>query len=219
MVVPIQVCETFVSIQGESTYTGCPCFFIRLAGCNLHCAYCDTAYARSGGEPKTISGLLKQFQETGLTLAEVTGREPLIQPGTVELLKRLQSHGTVLIETNGSKDISVIPPAVIAVMDIKCPASGESQAMDWGNIQRLRPLDEVKFVISDRNDYLWARQVMREHQLSPRCHAVLMSPVFDSSADGLNPAELAAWIIQDRLLVRLNLQMHKYIWEPTKRGV
>ena len=219
MDVQIQVCEIFVSIQGESTYTGCPCFFIRLAGCNLHCVYCDTAYARSEGNPQTISGLLEQFRATGLILAAVTGGEPLIQPGTVALLKRLQSQGTVLIETNGSQDISVIPPAVIAVMDIKCPASGASQAMDWGNIQRLRPRDEVKFVISDRNDYLWACQVMREYQLSQRCHAVLMSPVFDPSADGLKPAELAAWIIQDRLPVRLNLQMHKIIWGSSTRGV
>lgn len=215
----LQVCETFVSIQGESTWAGMPCFFIRLAGCNLHCAYCDTAYAQSGGDPRTVSALVDQCRETGLALAEVTGGEPLIQSGAVELLSRLQSCGAVLVETNGSKDIGVIPPGVIAVMDIKCPSSGESGAMDWSNIGRLRPRDEVKFVVSDRNDYVWARRIIHEHQLPQRCYAVLISPRVDPSADGLNPAELAAWILQDRLPVRLNLQMHKVIWPSLTRGV
>ncbi|MBU4199190.1 MAG: radical SAM protein [Verrucomicrobia bacterium] len=211
----VQVCETFISIQGESTWAGMPCFFIRLAGCNLHCVYCDTGYAQSGGEPATVSELVEKFRKTGLGLVAVTGGEPLIQPGTTALLQELQSCGTVLIETNGSRDISGIPPAVIAVMDIKCPSSGESEATDWKNMQRLRPRDEVKFVVGGREDYLWASGVMREHDLTKRCQAVLMSPV----SDLLAPAELAAWILRDRLPVRLNLQLHKIIWSPTTRGV
>ncbi len=162
-----------------------------------------------------VSTLVDKFRSTGLALAEVTGGEPLLQPGTLPLLQQLQAVGAVLVETNGSRDISVIPDGVFAVMDIKCPSSGADGAMDWENLSRLRPQDEVKFVLGDRNDYEWARQVTRDKQLSRRCHAVLMGPVFGR----LQPADLAAWIIQDRLPVRLNLQIHKVIWAVDKRGV
>lgn len=215
MATHLQVCETFSSIQGESTWAGAPCFFIRLAGCNLDCAYCDTAYARAGGEPQTISALVEQFRTSGLALVEVTGGEPLLQAGTPELLKQLSALGAVLVETNGSRDISVIPGGVTAIMDLKCPSSGASAAMDWANVERLRPTDEVKFVLSDRRDYEWARGMILKHGLPGRCHVILLSPVFNL----LKPADLAGWILQDRLPVRLGLQLHKFIWSPAARGV
>ena len=162
-----------------------------------------------------VSTLVDKFRSTGLALAEVTGGEPLLQPGTVPLLQQLQGVGAVLVETNGSRDISVIPAGVIAIMDIKCPSSGVCSAMDWENVSRLRPRDEVKFVVGDRNDYEWARQAIRKKQLSRRCQAVLIGTVFNQ----LNPADLAAWIIEDCLPVRLNLQMHKSIWPEAVRGV
>ena len=216
----LQVSETFVSIQGESTFAGRPCFFIRLTGCNLRCSYCDTAYAFGGGQPKTIPQLVDEFCASGLALVEVTGGEPLIQSGTPALLEALQAarpDAVVLLETNGSCDISVVPPGVIAVMDIKCPASGVGRtsgvdrtsgagdAFDWQNLERLRPQDEVKFVISERADFDWAARMVREHQLASRCHAVLFSPVLAS----VKPAALAEWLLAERVPARLNLQLHK----------
>lgn len=210
----LQICETFVSIQGESTFAGWPCFFIRLTGCNLRCSYCDTTYAFAGGQPKTIPQLVDEFRVLGLTLVEVTGGEPLIQPGTPALLKALQAArpgAVVLVETNGSQDISVIPPGVIAIMDIKCPASGVGRtsgagaAFDWQNLERLRPQDEVKFVISERADFDWAVRMVNEYHLASKCHAVLFSPVLGRVA----PAALAAWLLASRVPARLNLQLHK----------
>lgn len=212
----LQVCETFISIQGESTYAGVPCFFIRLAGCNLRCAYCDTSYAWSAdGRSLRVSELVDAFRDTGLGLVEVTGGEPLIQAGVVELMKALQSVGRVLVETNGSQDISPIPKGIVAVMDIKCPSSGVSDRMDWHNVARLRPGDEIKFVIGDRQDYEWARRILIERQISAGGRTVLFSPVFRQ----LDPAQLADWLLADRLPVRLNLQIHKYIWNPDARAV
>jgi len=216
----LQVCETFVSIQGESTFAGNPCFFIRLTGCNLRCSYCDTTYAFAGGKPLTISQLVDEYRVSGLTLVEVTGGEPLLQSNTPALLKALQTArpGTVvLVETNGSCDISVVPPGVIAIMDIKCPASGigrtsgvgrtsgAGETFDWQNLERLRPQDEVKFVISDRADFDWAAQMANEHAIASKCHAVLFSPVLGRVA----PSDLAAWLIASRIPARLNLQLHK----------
>lgn len=210
----LQVCETFVSIQGESTYAGRPCFFIRLTGCNLRCAYCDTTYAFSGGEPKTMPQLMDEFRASGLALVEVTGGEPLLQAGTPALLKALQvarPGAVVLVETNGSQDISVVPPGVIAIMDIKCPASGVGRTsgvgavFDWQNLERLRPQDEVKFVISERADFDWAIQIMNEHHLASKCHAVLFSPV----SGRVEPAALAEWLLVSGVNARLNLQLHK----------
>ncbi|MBU4211389.1 MAG: radical SAM protein [Kiritimatiellae bacterium] len=204
----LQVCETFVSIQGESTFAGGPCFFIRLTGCNLRCSYCDTTYAFTGGQPKTIPQLVDEFRVLGLTLVEVTGGEPLIQPGTPALLKALQaarSGAVVLVETNGSRDISVVPPGVIAIMDIKCPASGAGDAFDWQNLERLRPQDEVKFVISERADFDWAVRIVNEHAIASKCHAVLFSPV----SGRVEPAALAEWLIASRVPARLSLQLHK----------
>jgi len=205
---PLQVCETFVSIQGESTFAGCPCFFIRLTGCNLRCSYCDTTYAFAGGQPKTIPQLVDEFRVLGLTLVEVTGGEPLIQPGTPALLQALRDArpgAVVLVETNGSQDISVVPPGVIAVMDLKCPASGTGAAFDWQNLERLRPQDEVKFVISERADFDWAVRIVNEHAIASKCHAVLFSPV----SGRVEPAALAEWLLAARVPARLNLQLHK----------
>ena len=210
----LQVCETFVSIQGESTFAGQPCFFIRLTGCNLRCSYCDTVYAFSGGQPKTIPQLVDEFRGSGLTLVEVTGGEPLIQSGTPALLKALQAtrpDAVVLLETNGSQDISVVSPGVIAIMDIKCPASGVGRtsgaggAFDWQNLERLRPQDEVKFVISERADFDWAVRIVNAHAIASKCHAVLFSPVLGR----VEPAVLAEWLLASGVSARLNLQLHK----------
>ncbi len=210
----VQLCETFVSIQGESTWAGTPCFFIRLAGCNLDCAYCDAAYARAGGRAAPVADLVAEFRASGLALAEVTGGEPLIQNGTAPLVEGLLAFGTVLVETNGSRDISAIPAGAAAIMDLKCPSSGAGGSMDWTNVERLRPRDEVKFVVGDRADYEWARQVIREKRLDRKCHAVLMGGV----SGRVDPAELAGWILRDRLPVRLNLQWHKVLWPGKERG-
>ncbi|MFA5043720.1 MAG: radical SAM protein [Kiritimatiellia bacterium] len=204
----LQVSETFVSIQGESTFAGCPFFFIRLTGCNLRCSYCDTPSAFTGGEPKTIPQLVDEFRAGGLAYVEVTGGEPLLQPGTPTLLKALlaaRPDAVVLVETNGSQDIALVPPGVIAIIDIKCPASGVSAAMNWKNLERLRPHDEIKFVISGRADFDWAVRIVNEHRLASKCHAVLFSPVLGR----VEPAALAEWLLAARVPVRLNLQLHK----------
>lgn len=212
----LAVSELFASIQGESTRAGLPCFFIRLAGCNLNCGYCDTRYARAArGRRLSIGTLVKKFQESGLKLAEVTGGEPLLQPATPLLLKRLGRYGQVLLETNGSLDISPAPAETVVIMDIKTPSSGEHNAMDWNNLKRLRPHDEVKFVVSSRADYDWARGVIEKQRLARRCAAVLFSPV----TDRLAPARLARWILRDGIPARLNLQLHKVIWPTRCRGV
>ena len=210
----LQVSETFVSIQGESTFAGWPCFFIRLTGCNLRCSYCDTTYAFAGGKPQAIVQLVDEFRASGLMLVEVTGGEPLLQPGTPALLKALQdAHpgAIVLVETNGSRDISVVPQGVVVIMDIKCPASGvgrtsgAGESFDWKNLERLRPQDEIKFVISERADFDWAVQTINKHQLASKCHAVLLSPVLGR----VEPAALAEWLMASRIPARLNLQLHK----------
>ncbi len=203
----IQVCETFVSIQGESTYAGLPCFFIRLAGCNLSCTYCDTPQGRLPGRPIPISALARKCRASGAAMAEITGGEPLLQPGFRQLSSAIlrTTHKPVLVETNGSCDISAVPEGVVAIVDIKTPGSGMHMAMDMANVARLRPIDEVKFVVVDRKDYEWARRLVRRHNLADKCHAVLFSPV----SPGLPPADLAAWILKDRLPVRLQLQLHK----------
>ena len=203
----VSVCETFVSIQGESTYAGLPCFFIRLAGCNLRCRYCDTTYAYNPGLEAPIPDLVNAYRDSRAAIVEITGGEPLLQPGFRELATALRDLGgkPVLVETNGSRDISAIPAGVVAIMDVKCPASGESEAMDPANLRRLRPQDEVKFVLSDRKDYEWAREFVRRHDLSRCCHAVLFSPVWGA----VNARELGEWILADNLPVRVQVQLHK----------
>ena len=205
----VNVAETFVSIQGESTYAGLTCFFIRLAGCNLRCRYCDTAYAYAPGRDVPVDELVAQGAASSAAIVEVTGGEPLLQPGFAGLAAGLRDRSgkPVLVETNGSLDISVVPKGVIAIMDIKCPGSGESEAMDTANLGRLRPEDEVKFVLGDRPDYEWAREFVKRHALHRICHAVLFSPVFGA----LDPRELGRWMIEDGVPTRLQVQLHKVL--------
>lgn len=205
----VTVTETFVSLQGESTWAGLPCYFIRLTGCNLRCTYCDTRYAYAGGQLTSVEDLAAAFRRSGAAIAEITGGEPLLQEGCIALAQRLRECSTypVLIETNGSRDISRIPDDVIAVMDLKCPGSGESDAMDLANIARLRPCDEVKFVIGDRSDFEWACDTVRRHGLPGRCHAVLFSPV----SGRLAADTLGRWILDAVLPVRLQIPLHKIL--------
>ncbi|MGE4264503.1 MAG: 7-carboxy-7-deazaguanine synthase QueE [Desulfovibrio sp.] len=214
----LRVCEIFKSLQGESTWAGRPCVFVRLTGCNLRCRWCDTPYAYEGGESLSTREVLERIDDLdrGLShnLIEFTGGEPLLQPQAVELMNALARSGrTVLAETNGSQDISVLAPEVVAIVDMKGPSSGESQKMDEANLERLRERDEVKFVIAHRADW--------EHMLDliPRIvtdrNVVNLSPLFG----GVAPAELARWMLDANLDARLNLQQHKYIWPPDARGV
>lgn len=204
------VTETFTSIQGESTWAGTPCFFIRLSGCNLRCRYCDSTHSYPQGRKRSVSSLARQFAASAAAMAEITGGEPLAQPGFRALAQALRDAGRgrpVLVETNGSKDISALPEGVIAVMDIKCPDSGEAAAMDFGNLRRLRPYDEVKFVISSRRDFIWARRMVVKYKLAGRCHAVLFSPV----QDRLPASRLAEWVVGAGLPVRVQVQLHKVL--------
>lgn len=204
----VNVVETFVSLQGESTYAGRPCFFVRLGGCNLRCRYCDTPYAYAEGSRRTVSDVTGEFVASGVSLAEITGGEPLLQDGCRDLALALEAAGArVLVETNGSRDIGVLPAGAAAIMDIKCPGSGEAGAMDWGNIDRLRPHDEVKFVISDRADFDWACATVERHGLDRRCRTVLFSPV----AGLMEPACLGAWVLESRQPVQLQVQLHRLI--------
>lgn len=212
-----RVTETYASIQGESTWAGLPCFFIRLARCPLRCVWCDTTYSFHGGEDRTLAELLAEAEHAGLPLAEITGGEPLAQPDCPALAEALLAGGrTVLVETSGALPIDVLPEAAHVIMDLKCPDSGECGKNDWRNIELLRPeRDEVKFVLASRRDYEWSREVLRRHTLERRCRAVLFSPVWGA----LEPADLAAWLLEDRLPARLQIQMHKVVWRPDARGV
>ncbi len=208
--------EIFFSIQGESTYAGRPCAFVRLTGCNLRCNYCDTEYAFYDGRKMTVEEILAQLEAYQCNLVEITGGEPLLQDGVHQLIAELLAQGrTVMIETSGASDVSRLNPRVIKVMDLKCPGSGEGTRNLWSNLEHLTARDEVKFVLSDRADYEWARAMIREHNLAARVNAVLMSCVFDR----LDRKQLAEWILEDRLPVRFQLQMHKHIWPPETRGV
>lgn len=210
----LQVCETFASIQGESTFAGRPCFFIRLSGCNLRCRYCDTRYAYQGGAKRPVPALVSEFKASGLSLAAITGGEPLLQDGVYDLLSALTHEATVLLETNGTIPVSKVPRQVVALIDIKCPGSGFAGENCWQNMRRLRPHDEVKFVICGRTDYVWSRQVMQKYRLAGRCRAVNFTP----AAGFLKPQILASWILRDCLPVRLNCQLHRQIWPETIRG-
>lgn len=223
----LRINETFFSIQGESTWAGCPCFFIRLTGCHLRCAYCDTEYSFKEGSTRTIDELVAEAVAIECRLVEVTGGEPLLQPRVHDLIARLADAGrTVLVETSGACDIGVLDPRSIAILDVKTPGSGEHELNLWSNLDVLRPLDEVKFVICDRADYDFAREVIAKHDLPRRCRAVLMSAVFEQPrgleilGHGALPLRtLAEWILADRLDVRMQTQLHKWIWEPQTRGV
>ncbi len=208
--------EIFYSIQGESTRAGCPCVFVRLTGCNLRCSWCDTEYAFSEGRKMTLAEISDRVVGSRCDLVELTGGEPLLQGSVHPLIDVLLSAGkTVLIETSGASDISAVDPRAIRIMDLKCPGSGEVSNNLWSNLDHLTARDEIKFVVSDRADYEWAREVILERKLASRVNAVLMSCAFDRLA----PASLAGWMLEDRLPARLQLQIHKHIWHPQARGV
>lgn len=211
----LRVCETFTSIQGETTFAGWPCFFIRLSGCNLRCRYCDTKYAYRGGGLRTIKSLIAEYEASGVPLAEVTGGEPLLQAGVFDLLKGLvKTAKTTLLETNGSLSIAKVPEKVVTILDIKCPGSGFADKNHWQNMKLLKPHDEVKFVICNRKDYEWSKQIMGKYHLMKRCRAVNFSPAMGF----LSSSTLARWILKDKLSVRLNVQIHKQIWPKAIRG-
>jgi 7-carboxy-7-deazaguanine synthase len=211
----LKVNEIFYSIQGESTYSGLPCVFIRLTGCNLRCKYCDTQYALDEGEGLTLAEIQKRVAYYDCNLIEITGGEPLLQAPVANLSKNLIEQGkTVLIETNGTQNIDQLPDQTIRIMDIKCPGSGESIKMNWENIDRLRADDNVKLVISHREDFDWAISVVKTYNLLNKVN-VLFSPAYGI----LNPEILAEWLLKLSLPIRLNLQIHKYIWHPNRRGV
>ncbi|MGZ8383697.1 MAG: 7-carboxy-7-deazaguanine synthase QueE [Nitrospira sp.] len=211
----IKVTEIFHSIQGESTYAGRPCLFIRLTGCPLRCTWCDTAYAFYGGRDLTIEEIVGEVRSFDCPLVEVTGGEPLGQPESLGLLTRLCDEGfEVLLETSGAIDTAGVDRRVHVILDVKCPGSGMADQMHWPNLERLSAQDEAKFVIKDRADYEWARELVRREDLSTRC-TVLFSPVFSD----VEVRQLAEWVLADKLPVRFQLQLHKYIWTPDMRGV
>lgn len=211
----VRVTEIFYSIQGESTYAGQPCVFVRLTGCPLRCTWCDTEYSFYGGTWLSVDALLAQVAQYGCRLVEVTGGEPLAQPEAVPLIARLCDEGyTVLLETSGAIDIEPVDRRARVILDVKCPGSGMTDRMHWPNLDRLTAKDEAKFVLADRADYDWACEIVARYRLADRC-TVLFSPVFGS----LDLRGLAEWILADRLPVRFQLQLHKYIWAPDMRGV
>ena len=239
----MQVTEIFRSIQGESTYAGLPCIFVRLTGCNLRCTWCDTAYAFYGGTKMSIDDVLGRVQELSsgrgsdsgtdakmagqlekpISLVELTGGEPLLQPDAVGLAQRLMAENyTVLVETSGERFVGILPQQVVKIVDVKCPDSGEGGTFLLDNLKAIDTKDEVKFVIGSRRDYEFARDFSAEHQLARRVRQVLFSPVFpdpNGSWNGLDARILAEWILADCLPVRLGLQLHKFIWHPSTRGV
>lgn len=211
----MRITEIFYSIQGESSYAGQPCVFVRLSGCPLRCTWCDTDYAFYGGQESSIDDIVLKVESYGCRLVEVTGGEPLAQPESLPLMTRLCDAGyTVLLETSGAIDMAPVDPRVHVILDVKCPGSGMTDRMHWPNLSLLTAKDEAKFVLANRTDYDWAREILAEHDLASRC-LVLFSPVFGS----LDLRQLAEWILADRLPVRFQLQMHKYIWAPDMRGV
>lgn len=207
--------EIYASIQGESTHAGRPCTFIRTAVCNQRCSYCDTAYAFTQGRPMHIDNVMRDALATGTHLVEITGGEPMLQPLFPELCRRLLAAGReVLVETGGSHDTAIVPAGVKVILDVKTPGSGEEDANYYANLQRLRSGDEVKFVLTSRADYDWSRALVERESLPGRT-VVLFSPAWGQ----LDPAELTRWMLEDQVPARLNLQLHKYVWGPTKRGV
>ncbi len=239
----MQVTEIFRSIQGESTYAGLPCIFVRLTGCNLRCTWCDTAYAFYGGMRMSLDDVLGRVKElsasTGphsasdanvalpvekpILLVELTGGEPLLQPDSAGLAQRLMAENyTVLVETSGERFVGVLPQQVVKIVDVKCPDSGEGGKFLLDNLNAIDTKDEVKFVIGSRRDYEFARDFSATHQLARRVRQVLFSPVFPDPNGywkGLDARILAEWILADRLPVRLGLQLHKFVWHPSTRGV
>jgi 7-carboxy-7-deazaguanine synthase len=212
----LTVNEIFHSIQGESTFVGEPCVFVRLTACDLRCSWCDTPYAFYEGRKMSVDEVLNEVERFNCRTVEVTGGEPLLQREVYPLMSRLLESGkTVLLETGGHRSIEDVPAGVVRIVDVKCPGSGESDKMDWDNLKRVTKADQVKFVINDRRDYEFARDVVAREGLPERVGAVLFSPVHGV----MDARALAAWILADALPVRLQLQAHKFIWGPDVRGV
>jgi 7-carboxy-7-deazaguanine synthase len=222
--------ELYVSVQGESSFAGLPCIFVRLAGCNLRCSWCDSEYTFHGGERFTLDQVEQKIAALApVTLVEFTGGEPMLQERELlPLMERLLQKGhTLLLETSGERPLQNVPKAVHKIMDVKCPASGESGRFHLANLESLTSRDEVKFVISDRTDYEFARDFLRQHDLANHCGQVLLSPAFSKTpapqrtADNcvLDPRLLVEWMLADQLPARLSLQIHKFVWEPQKKGV
>ncbi len=217
----LRVTEIFHSIQGESTWAGLPCTFVRLTGCPLRCVWCDTGYAFQGGEKMALEEVIARVEGIGTPLVEVTGGEPLVQPGVFPLVSELLERGfTVLVETSGAVDVSPLDPRAHKIMDLKCPGSGEVEKNLWANLNHLTGLDEVKFVVKDRTDYEWTREAIRGRALDERLEngslrALLVSPVWNE----IDLEELSGWILEDGLPVRFQLQLHKLIWGPDATGV
>jgi 7-carboxy-7-deazaguanine synthase len=211
----MRVTEIFHSIQGESSFVGQPCVFVRLTGCPLRCTWCDTEYAFYGGSEQSLEHILAKVESYDCRLVEITGGEPLAQSDAFQLITALCDRGyDVLIETSGAIDTAPVDVRAHVILDVKCPGSGMSDRIHWPNLARLTIKDEAKFVLANRADYDWARHVLSAHDLASRC-TVLMSPVFGA----LDPRQLAEWVLADRLPVRLQLQLHKFIWAPDMRGV
>jgi len=217
----LAVTEIFHSIQGESTWAGAPCTFVRLTGCPLRCVWCDTAYAFHGGERMRLDRIVQEVRKQSASLVEITGGEPLSQPAATELAEMLLDEGyTVLVETSGAIDVSGLDERVHRIMDLKCPGSGESQRNRWENLEHLTGRDEIKFVVKDRADYEWARDAIGENGLGRRVEegslgALLMSPVWGE----IDLEELTGWILEDALPVRFQLQLHKLVWGHERQGV
>lgn len=212
----LTVNEIYTSVQGESTWAGLPCVFVRLTFCDLRCTYCDTEYAFYAGTKRPVDEVLAEVLSIDCPLVEITGGEPLLQKNVLPLMAKLCDAGrTVLIETSGAHDISQIDPRVHRIMDLKTPSSGECARNRFENIPHLAKRDEVKFVLGSREDYEWARAQISEYRLAERVNAVLLSPVFGK----IDPRDIVEWMLADKLPVRFQLQMHKFIWDPKTKGV
>ncbi|WP_022665124.1 7-carboxy-7-deazaguanine synthase QueE [Desulfospira joergensenii] len=212
----LNVCEIFFSLQGESTFAGLPCVFVRLSGCNLNCSWCDTLYSKTESRPMSLDKILERVESYACPLVEITGGEPLIQDQTPDLVSKLLKKGfQVLLETNGSRDIGLVDPACIRILDVKCPSSGEPGSFLAENIDRLTRQDEIKFVVGSRRDYEYARKFIQDSLDRVSGEKIHISPVFGR----IRPSDLAVWILEDRLKARLSIQQHKIIWDPDQRGV
>ena len=211
----LKINEIYKSIQGESSHTGLPCVFVRLTGCNLRCSYCDTEYAFYAGKEMAVDEVVRAVEECGISLVEITGGEPLMQKEVYPLMTTLlEKNYTVMLETGGSLAVNEVPPQVIKIVDLKCPGSGEESKNNYQNLQLLTEKDEVKFVILDRSDYEWSRKVMNEYSIHKKAQ-VLFSPVYEK----LDLKDLALWVLEDNLPVRLQTQLHKVIWSKDAIGV
>jgi 7-carboxy-7-deazaguanine synthase len=226
----MQITEIYKSIQGESTYAGLPCVFVRLTGCNLRCSWCDSEYTFTGGHRMTMEAVVEEVEHLSPGgLVEITGGEPMLQEReVVPLMQRLLDDGyTVLLETSGERPLERVPKGVVKIVDVKCPNSGEHDSFHMQNLDALDSMDEVKFVLSDRSDYEFARDFVARHHLVRRVNAVLFSPAFSKDAGGprdsshclLDPRELSEWMLADNVPARLSLQIHKFIWDPAMKSV